>query len=96
MSEAELKWHSCPVDEFSGLHRVHPTGRYVSTQRGGSVWFTVIYEMKGFKVDMTWWLVDSQRENWILTKYEFLRMLGIEEKITDAYMTIVAERGEEE
>ena len=78
MAEVELKWHSCPVDEFSGLHRVHPTGRYVSVY-GTSLWFCVEYQMDGHKVDMTWWSEWSKTEDWILTHYEFLR-----EQIADA------------
>lgn len=100
MAEVEVKWHSCPVEEFSGLHRVHPTGRY-SSCFGTSVWFTAEYQMDGHKVDMTWWLEWKHTQDWVVNYYEFLRERGLEEGITDAYLQIKREveeqmRGEEE
>lgn len=93
--EVELKWHDCPVEEFSGLHRVHPTGRYVSVY-GNTLWFSVVYQMDGHKAEMTWWLGWKHVEGWIVTHYEFLREQGIEAGITEAYLTLLSQRGEEE
>lgn len=95
MAEIEMKWHNCPDEEFSGLHEVHPTGRYVSVLGGTSLWFTVEHQMDGHKVEMTWWLTWSKTEDWILTHYEFLRERGMEKGIENAYNALVL-RGEEE
>lgn len=100
MAEVEMKWHNCPVEEFNGLHRVHPTGRYVSCF-GTTLWFSVEYQMDGHKVDMTWWLEWKHTRDWIVNYYEFLRERGLEAGIKDAYLEIKREveeklRGEEE
>ena len=88
MAEVEMKWHDCPVEEFSRLHRVHPTGRYVSVY-GNSLWFTVEYQMDGHKVDMTWWLGWRITQDWIINNYESLREQGFGEDLTDAYHEIM-------
>jgi len=95
MAEVEMKWHGCPEEEFSGLHRVHPTGRYVSVLGGTTLWFSVVYQMDGHKVDMTWWLTWSKTEDWILTHYERLRGIGLADGLTDTYNELLL-RGEEE
>ena len=94
MAEVEMKWHDCPEEEFSGLHRVHPTGRYVSVY-GNTLWFTAEYQMDGHKVDMTWWLTWRKTEDWILTHYERLREQGLADGLTEAYNVLLL-RGEEE
>lgn len=96
-----MKWHDCPIEEFSGLHRVHPTGRYVSVY-GNTLWFSVEYQMDGHKVDMTWWLTWRKTQDWIINNYESLREQGLAEGLTDAYHEIMdnkiflSQRGEEE
>ncbi len=95
MAEVEMKWHDCPIQEFDGLLRVHPTGRYTSCF-GTSLWFSVEYQMDGHKVDMTWWLTWRKTEDWILTHYERLREQGLADGLTEAYEWLSRRRGEEE